>query len=472
MAILLIATGMVCILLTARTWIATHDIYHPMMLFAPVLIYLYVVQPALLITSAAWDAYFTQEQLLQIQAISILGVIALLLGASQTKIRVQQSLYLQGAPNPRRHKRLRQVAIAIGCIGLGLWFKTLANVGGFQSAFGQAYGSGWSDSGYMRQLSLDVPFAAILLMSYYCGLTSAKISNVLLAVAFGFPLLTQALLGARRGPTFMLVVVCFCAFDLARGRRPKLTKGLLVGGFVAVLLLLLITNRGSIYIGSTQSIDPGKIGSYFQIGPGSEYVVGGAEILHTWDTGQIPWGTNWLAEVVVRPIPHEVWPTKWDDWAAWTGSAVISATFHSGSAETVGWKVSVGSPPGVVAETFAEWSWLSFPVLWCIGRLYAMCWAKARARQGNWPVYYTVCATLSIYVTAQGPLDTIYRFPLIIGILALILRFSKPAKIKSRGWLIPGRNEVSIAEASYHPAPSGGTPWVSGPSSSHHIGLA
>jgi hypothetical protein len=205
----------------------------------------------------------------------------------------------------------------------------------------------------------------------------------------------------------------------------------LFGTLIAALLLLLITNRDSIYIGSKQSIDPGRITSYFDIGPGTEYLVGGAEILHTWDTGHVAWGRNWLAEVFVRPIPHEVWPTKWEDWASWTGSAVIGAAFHAADSETTGWDVAVGTPPGIIAETFAEWSWLSIVALWWIGRLYAKCWVKARSRKGNWPVYYSACAALTIYVTAQGPLDTIYRFILLIGILALILRIAQPSTLNT-----------------------------------------
>ncbi len=444
MSFLIIATACVCLFSTARIWLKTRDVYHPMMLFAPVLIYLYVVQPTLLMTSSARDFFFTQEQLLQIQGVNLLGVIALALGASRTKIQLKPQRIGKILVSSGLHIRLRGVAILLGCVGLALWFRTLVNVGGFQGAFSRSYGGGWDDNGYVRQLSLDCPFAAVLLMSYYCGLSRAKASIVFLASAFGFPLLTQALLGARRGPTFMLIVVSFCAFHLGRGKRPNLTKGLLTGIFVAALLLLLITNRSSIYLGSSASIDPGKMSSYFVIGSGTEYVVGGAELLHAWDGGHISWGRNWLAEVVVRPIPHEFWPTKWDDWASWTNSSVIGAGFHTGASETMGWKPAVGSPPGIIAETFVEWSWLSMPLLWCIGRLYTIAWAKARSRQGNWPIYYTVCAALSIFVTAQGPLDTIYRFILINGILAVILHLVKPARVQSRGRLSPSWNQKPI----------------------------
>jgi hypothetical protein len=453
MVFLIIATAVTCFLFAARAWFATRDIYHPMVLFTPALLFLYVAQPALLMASASNEAFFTQQQLFEIQGMYLLGVIALAFGASQNESSTIGPKHLPPNAFQFDSRRLRKVGITIGSIGLGIWFYTIISVGGFQAAFSQSYGGGWNDSGYIRDIALFLPFCALLIMLYLCGLTSASFGNVLLAIIFGLPLLAQGLLGARRGPTFMLAAVCLCAYDLGRGRRPRLSKGLVGGAFVAALLILLYTNRGNIYIGSSQYIDTGKISSFFDIGSGSEYVVGGANILHVWDTGRIAWGSNWLAEVVVRPIPHEMWPTKWTDWASWTGQGVIGADFQTSSADTINWTPPSGSAAGIVGETYQEWGWLYLPILWGVGRFYAMAWDRARSRQGNWQIYYAVFVAVSIYLILQGPTDTIYRLVLIIGLLSIALRYTKPVNHRWRrghrtaNWSAARVSEADIAYA-------------------------
>jgi hypothetical protein len=427
MIVLIIITAIVCVLFTGRAWRATRDIYHPAMVIAPALVFLYVIQPSLLVASPTNDAYFTRPQLLQIQIVDLFGVVALLIGATRTPGVFRRRP--GGAVPPRE---LRKVAMAVGSLGLGVWFYTLKQAGGFLSAFSQSYGGGWNDSGYIRDLALFLPFIAVLLMLYIVGRTSARASNVVLAAMFGMPLLVQGILGARRGPTFMLFAACMCAFDMGRGRRPHLTKGLLGGIFIVTLLMVLFSNRGNIYIGSDQTLDLGNISTFAEVNPGMEYVVGGAVSIDALETGRFAWGTNWLAELVVRPVPHEWWPTKWIDWASWTGQAVIGGNFAPSSSGSLDWAPPPGSAAGIVGETFAEWGWFYLPMLWVIGKLYAAAWAKARCSQGNWPIYYVVFLAVSIYLTLQGPTDTIYRLVLITGILYLVLRLGGSASSRSR----------------------------------------
>jgi hypothetical protein len=415
---LIVITATVCGLYAAWVWAQTGDIYHPILIFTPMLAFLYVLQPAILFASGRSDEFFTEPQLETIQLVNLAGVLALLSGACKTaKARVASA-----RPN-RSYKRLRAIANLIGSIGVILWLKTIVNVGGFGAAFGNAYGGGWDDSGYIRDMALFGPMIGTLLMVYLCGATTAKPVDVAWAVILAIPMLLQGLLGARRGPTFMIIVLCICAYHMAKGRRPQLTKGVIGGAGVAFLLLFLITNRNSIYLHSEEKVQAGNISEFLQPSGGTEFSVGGAEILQLMEFGGTPWGRNWLAEVVVRPIPAAAWPTKWSDYAEWAGTRVVGAAFHTAAGETVGWQLAVGSPPGIVGEVFTEWSFLFIPILWGIGRAYANCWQKARAQVGNAPIYYTVCAALSVYVIMQGPLDTIYRFILIIGIIAAGLNF-------------------------------------------------
>ena len=68
---------------------------------------------------------------------------------------------------------------------------------------------------------------------------------------FALPSLTQGLLGARRGPTFMLFATLGMTWYLYRNRRPAFFRWLVSATCLGYLILFLVANRNSIYIGSS-----------------------------------------------------------------------------------------------------------------------------------------------------------------------------------------------------------------------------
>ena len=77
---------------------------------------------------------------------------------------------------------------------------------------------------------------------------------------FGAPWLSQALLTARRGPTFAFAMVVLMGWYLNRHRRPPAVAVVVSGFLLGWLVLFLVANRGNIYLGS--DFDVADIGCY------------------------------------------------------------------------------------------------------------------------------------------------------------------------------------------------------------------
>jgi hypothetical protein len=107
----------------------------------------------------------------------------------------------------------------VGGVGLLCWLISIVNVGGFVNAFNRSYSGGWDDSGYIRDGSLLL-LVGVLLLIAVIATEGPRLTNLALAALFGLPWLSQAILTARRGPTFAFAVVVLMGWYLNRNRRP------------------------------------------------------------------------------------------------------------------------------------------------------------------------------------------------------------------------------------------------------------
>jgi hypothetical protein len=124
-------------------------------------------------------------------------------------------------------------------------------------------------------------------------------------------------------------------------------------------------------------------------------------------TGNYFWGRRYIAQILIRPIPSSIWPTKYEDF----GVAEVLQNAGTGSTirEALGWEGAPGSAPGLVADVWVEFSWLVIPVLWLIGRAYGMVWSRALQHNGMWASQYTVLCALSLYLVMQTLEAVIFR---------------------------------------------------------------
>ncbi len=381
----------------------SRDVFHPLMFIGPMMIFMYAWMPMKLDAIGGLDGFFQRDQLEFVQWINLGGVICFVLGCLSVGCRLP-------LPQPPR-ERVSPVALVvcgtiIGCIGLAAWGVTILNVGGLREAFGKSYAGGWDDNGYIRDASL-LMFPAFLLILTAAFQVGFRFSYAGLMILFITPWAVQAALTSRRGPTYMLAVIIGMGWYLNRRSRPPLMLTAAAGILLGFLLLFLATNRTSIYLGSDQEMSADVTAIVETADTGNEYIYGAGGILSAQQRRSFYWGKRYLAQVVIRPIPHSVWPTKYEDFGL--GELNHNAGTGEGFKETLGWEGADGSAPGLIADLWMEFWWLNIPVLFFLGRFYGGAWRRAQLLGGVWNIQYTIMAALAIYFVMQTMEAVIFR---------------------------------------------------------------
>lgn len=405
----------------------TGDVFHPVILIAPMLTFLYGWMPMKLVRNGGLDGFFAEEQVLAVQALNCAGIVALLWGCMSViprRVACARQVLSNAAAT-----RLLVGGILIGSCGLLAWSTTVRNVGGFAEAFGRAYSGGWDDSGYVRDgVLLLVP--GILLIVASASASSWRVVHLCAAFLFASPWIVQAILTSRRGPTFMIAVTLGLSLYLHRNKRPPVLAVGAGGVALGLLMLFLISNRGGIYLGSEHELRT-DVSSVVQMAdPGNEFVYGTGTVLHIQQTRRHFWGKRYLAQVVVRPVPSSIWPTKYEDFGV-PELLLNAGTAGEGFSNTLGWEPAIGSAPGLIADVYVEFWYLAFPALWLIGKFYGWIWSKAVTSGGYWITQYVCIAGLTAYLIMQTIEAVIFRLLLMsvpLGLAWYAAELAEPAQ--------------------------------------------
>ena len=382
----------------------SRDVFHPLVFIAPMLFFLYAWMPYKLLEHNGLDRFFGLDQLHFVQTLNIFGVLAFVVACLAVGVRLRKP----DLPplTPRVCRRLLIGSAILGTVGLACWTVTIVNVGGFTAAFGTSYSGGSDDSGYVRDGTMLLLVAVLLAMT---SLSSGgpRIAGILLAATFTLPWACSALLMGRRGPTFNLVVVLLMGWYINRRKRPPLLLvaggGLLLGWFV----LFLVTNRQQIYIGSSFDMKTDVSNEVEKPDTGNEYIYGTGTVLSAERRDHYFWMRRYLAQVLVRPIPSAIWPTKYEDFGV--PELLYNAGTGEGFADTLGWVGAVGSAPGIIADFWLEAKWGAVLLMAAVGWFYAFTWRRAVTRGGPWATQYVVLSCLSIYLVMQTGEAIIFR---------------------------------------------------------------
>jgi hypothetical protein len=323
------------------------DVFHPMMLLGPMLLFLYVWMPVKLDAVGGLDGFFQRDQLDFVQTVNVLGVACLIAGCLSINCHLpaRRPVWAQLSPSA-----MVFAGTVVGLAGLGAWLISLKNIGGI-AALGEAlstgYGGGWDENGYVRDGSLLLFPAMLLIIAAIC-MQGFRILYLLLMAVFITPWALQAAFASRRGPAFMLVATLALGWFLNREKRPPLLLTAGAGMALGMVMLFLVTNRGNIYFGSNRELTTDVASIVEKPDAGNEFIYGAGGILSAQQRNSFYWGRRYLAQIVVRPIPSAIWPNKYEDFGM--SELTHNAGTGEGFTEILGWEGAVGSAPGLVTD--------------------------------------------------------------------------------------------------------------------------
>ena len=386
----------------------SRDVFHPLVFIAPMFAFLYAWIPLRLHAVDGLSRYFDSSQLLFIQTFYLCGILAFVLACLSVGLRVRKAA--AAVPAKLSAEMLRRLLVGgaiAGSLGLLCWMITIHNVGGFVAAFSGSYKGGWDDSGYVRDGSLLLLVGVLLSVSALAS-GAPRVRSLVQAGVFGLPWLAQSVLMARRGPTFAVVMITLLAWYMTRRQRPPLVAMAALGFLMGWLVLFLVTNRGSIYLGSDFNNVSTDVGSIVDTpDTGNEYIYGGGAILSAERANHYFWMRRYLAQIMVRPIPRAIWPTKYEDFGV--PELLKNAGTGEGFGDAMGWEGADGSAPGIIADLWLELWWLAVPAMAGLGWLYGYTWKKSVTQGGAWTAQYAILAALSIYLVMQTMEAVIFR---------------------------------------------------------------
>jgi hypothetical protein len=383
----------------------SRDLFHPLLFLGPMLAFIYGWMPLQVNTAGGLEGFFQYDQLVFVQSMNVLGILALVAGCLSCGCRIP--LVVPEAPIPLAlNRRLMVGGTILGTLGLSAWVLSIVEVGGLQQAFSQPYHGGWDDNGYIRDASMLI-FPAILMILAAGVKRGLRPIHFLLTAPFLLPWMVQAFFTARRGPTFMISVMIGMSWYLYHHKRPAVLTMAVTGAAVGYLILFLVVNRQSIYLGSDFSVTLDISSMVDKPDTGNEFIYGTGSLLSAEQRRRFFWGKRYAAQLLVRPIPRAVWPTKYADFGV--PELDYNAGTGEGFADALGWNGADGSAPGLVADLWLEFRWLALPVMWLIGRTYGWVWRKMRMEGGIWSAQYVILAALSIYLVMQTIEAVLFR---------------------------------------------------------------
>ncbi len=425
----LYATGAVILLLALAAYQQTREPLQPMILFAPLLLYVYVYNPLMLNRDGALGQLFgTIKVLDEVVLVNFAGVTAFCLGccwhAFQQPIATTGRL-VNFELSPSTTHRVYNMACILGAMAVGAFVFMVFYSGGFSYVFlrgGKPFLS--SPSGYVGELPM-LAYPALILLAISLRGRRLRIEHYLLALLIASPHLIMSLLGGRRGPTFLIFCTLAVCWFIVRSKRPTWRQVIAGVCVLGLLLLFLVTNRQSLLFSRDSEIDLQAFQSKLvapEVSTGDEFVCGSATILASNHYQQHFWGARYICLFLVRPVPKQIWPNKYDDMGmAWIEKSPGSAGFTPGHWQgAVGFEPAGGNAGGFVADVYLEFHWGHVVGCGLLGWLYSLACHKWRLGQGLWTLIYFEMVILSVYLPAQSVGAWLYRL-MILALPTLIV---------------------------------------------------
>ena len=415
---LLSVTALVLLGSMLLAYARTRDVLHPIMFVAPLFLYGTVFDPWL-VRNDVGRFFPVPERLNVVLILMCTSVAALSVGILHEDRRSRRP---RGTVDGTRsftkkdEALLRAIALVLAIVAVACFAVGIMNVGGFVEAFSVPKGGGYTESGYIGEgMNLGLVAAAMAGVSRYRqGLRGRSAILVFLGI---LPNLVQGTLGGRRGPLFLAIATGSLAWLIARRRRPA---AWMLGGVLAVACLavgFVWSQRPHLYLGSQ---DTGVRWGEFvgtltneNADEGVNFVYGAAFVLVAQDSAHFTWGRQLAVNLLVRPVPKQLWPDKYEDvGATWVTSGYpgLGPFTTDDWLASVGWLPLMGSAGISIADVFGEFSWGAILVFYLVGRGFSLLYFKRRTVGGVWTLLYLEALIPTIYLATQSFEAFYYRY--------------------------------------------------------------
>ena len=412
--------GIVSLASLLSGYIGSKDPLNPNFILAPLFLYSYSLEPLLLGPDVAqWIRSYDQR--LFVGSVNVLAVLGLFGGLRLTNIRIAREPH--GLISGVRDGQLISVARGLLLVALagfvsGIWAK-----GGFIAAYSGAKGGGRFASGYLGEsVHLGLVASLVIGATYYRrGLSAGGWAIAVLGVV---PNLVQGTLGGRRGPIYLSLMTLVLVWFLSSRRRPGALKLGCLFGCVLVAVLFVQSQRQHLYLGSQNAtvdwerfVDSllGTSG-----GRGSNFIYGSGFIAVCWETGRYTYGKELIVNLLVRPIPRQLWPSKYENVGWEAGRPGFGHFSDSEWMQSVGWLPMGGASSGCVSDLFGEFGLGVVVAMFALG--YGMGELRTRSllRGGVWQFLYLEALVLSIYLATQS-FSAFYHRWLVLAVPTIVL---------------------------------------------------
>jgi hypothetical protein len=389
----LAATAAVGLGTMAVAYRRTKDPLHPLMLACPMAVFLYAYVPWVLSGDERFSWFVGPDDLLYAQVVFLVLFAAFAAGAL---IASGNARFLAARPvlelGPHARGRLLAAAVALGAAGLVAWGALVVSEGGLAEIYDQPHGGDvLHPSGWVRESTRLALVGMVLTIAAARGRR-----GLLIALAFAAPHLVHAALGTRRGPAFVTAFLLVGGLLVLRGRRPPVWMTLAGGTAIGLALLFLLANRSRIYYGSERPLTGDLTDSIaFRPVPNNDHVVAAALVAAARHTGRYGWGVSYAEQLLLRPIPREMLPEKYDILEEDTvGPPEIAAT--------LGWRPPPGWSPTLFAHLYIEFAWLSPLASFLLGWGYGRVWRQSTESGAvGWLVLHVLLCAGILHLVAQ-----------------------------------------------------------------------
>jgi hypothetical protein len=433
---LCVLTGIVIMMTAMLAYAGSRDAFHPAIVVAPPFGYIFSISPIVLNSEGGLEALFTTDQLAHVQLIYLLSVACFSLGL--LSIRPRGTALRHGGMNlsAPMARRLYQAAIAMGVISVAAYLHMIDNVGGFVEAYSRVKGGGRAESGYIGEAIL-MSFPAVLFAALARrAVGRIRLRDMALAILIMSPHLIQGTLGGRRGPLFLSLAVLFFAWLIARGGFASLRKVVLGVSIIGLAVIFVWSQRQEVYLGSGEDIEVERVWDKLspdRIETGDAYVFSAAKILAAEQAGSFYWGYRYFVTFLIRPIPKQIWPTKYEDVGASWVMGIDDEKEAVLLLQGVGFMAPAGAALPSIADVYLEFAWGVLPFFFVLGRVFARVWTLHRLRGGIWSVLHIIMLALSIYLATQSFSAWAHRLLFISAPTFLLWRFWINGNVGRRG---------------------------------------